>query len=201
MKRVCPLETSMLRLILLLLMFTTPALAQAPNPSFNLVNRAAQPIVALHLSPAGHATFGARNWIAAPLDPGRKVAVRLPADGNCLFDLRATFADRTIEDQRTLNICKLEDVAFAGAHPKDDPSFTLINRASRAVAELSAVPPGQPAGTNRLTAPIAPGESRRVVLPRGACVYDVHVTFADHAGGKTRRNADLCRLGELTLVP
>lgn len=192
-------------LLLAFALFAPPARAQAPNPSFNLVNRAGQPIVALHLSPSGHATFGARNWIAAPLEPGRKIAVRLPADGNCVFDLRATFADKSVEDQRMLNICKLEDVAFAGSRAatpaKDDPSFTLINRSGRAVAELSAVPPGQPSGANRLSAPIPPGEQRRVTLPRGACVYDVHVVFADRAGGKTRRNADLCHLGELTLVP
>ena len=68
----------MFRPLALFLLLPLTAFAQAPNPSFNLVNKSAQPIAQLHLSPAGHATFGTRNWIAAPLATASKVAVRLP---------------------------------------------------------------------------------------------------------------------------
>jgi hypothetical protein len=194
----------MFRLIAVLLLLAAPALAQSPNPSFNLVNKATQPITQLHLSPAGRATFGTRNWIAAPLAPAAKVPVRLPADGNCIFDLRATFADKTEETRRTLNLCTTDDVAFAGVKPAkapDDPSFTLINPTAQAVIELTATPAGKTRGANLLAAPVAPGAQAAVKPERGICVFDVRYVLADRTTIKIRRNTDLCKLADLTVVP
>lgn len=188
----------MIRLLVVLLMLAVPALAAEPNPSFNLVNHAGQPIRALHLSPAGHATFGSRNWLAGPLPPGNKVAIRLPADGNCVFDLRATFADNSVEDRRLVNTCNAEDVVFAPAKAANDPSFTLVNHMTQPIAELSATPTGQPRGANLLTAPIAPQGRQAIKLANGACAYDVRLVFADKSA-KERHNVDLCKLAELAV--
>lgn len=192
------------RLLILLLLTAGPALAQSgqPNPSFNLVNHTTKPIVELYATPAGRANWGLNRLTGGELKPGMKFAVRTVADGNCVFDIRAVFADKTAEERRAVNTCQVEDVVLTGGKTAagkgaDDPSFKLVNRGTQPIVELFATPAGQARGANLLAAAaLAPGGSFQAVLPHGACSYDLRVVFADHTA-KERKATDLCRVAEL----
>jgi hypothetical protein len=179
--------------------------AQAPAEiSITLVNRSGAALRELFLTPAGDANWG-RNRLAEPLPAGASIRLRRRSDGNCIFDLRAAFADGSREERRGLNLCTLDPVAVgAPAKPTDDPSFRLINRGTRPIAQLFVSEAGrQPSGAsawgeNRLGSEGLPPNAARIVrLPRtGQCLYDLRVVFADHKALEKRR-ADLCRITDL----
>ncbi len=186
--------------ILLLLPGAAIAQSAAPNPSFNLVNRGSAAIKEFFATPAGRPNWGRDRLEGKGLAPGVKVAIRLPADGNCIYDLRAVFADGRAEDRRGLNTCSAEDIAVGEATPAAAAakSFRLFNRGTVPITEIAARPQGgEKWATNRLpTGPIPPGGDRSLALPPGGqCVFDLRVTFE---GGKTREKAaaDLCKSPE-----
>jgi hypothetical protein len=189
----------MIRVLVLLLLFAMPAMAQTnPNASFNLVNRSDKPVKELYASSAGQTNFGT-NRLKAILAPGARFAVLLPPNGTCLYDIRVVFTDGTRQDYRAVNTCRTDDVVVAAAmtKPSDDPSFHLTNRGTLAIAELTATPPGQPRGPSLLESPIAPGGNRDIHLPRGkGCVFDLRLVLADKTA-KEKKGADLCKISEL----
>lgn len=191
------------------LAFTTmlllaPALAQAQdkNPSFTLVNKSAQAIRELFVTPAGDANWG-QNRLEKPVAPGASFAVRRKIDGNCVFDIRVVYADGTRDDRRTVNTCAAEDIAFAGGKPAgkpaNDPSFRLTNHLKQPIAEVTATPQGQPRSANLLTAGALPPEASISIHPPAGqgCIMELRVVFADKTF-KTR-TTDLCRVTELSI--
>lgn len=185
--------------VALLLPGTALAQSAAPNPSFNLVNRGSAAIKEFFATPGGRPNWGRDRLDGKGLPPGAKAAVRLPADGNCIYDLRAVFADGRTEDRRGLNTCQADDVAVGEASPAAAAkSFRLFNRGTVPITEIGArAQGGDKWATNRLPAgPIPPGGDRSIALPPGGqCVFDLRVTFE---GGKTREKsgADLCKSPE-----
>ncbi len=179
------------------------ARAHAENPSFNLLNHGASPIVELFVTPAGDARWG-QNRLHAPIAPGAKFSVRRRVDGNCIFDIRVVFADHRVLDRRSLNTCDTDDVAVseasaAFAKRAGDPSFRLVNRAAQPVDQLFATPAGFGNwGQNRLASPVPPDAARVVTIaPQpNTCLYDLRVVFADHTA-RERHRTDLCRVTEL----
>lgn len=167
-----------------------------PNPSFNLVNRGSDAIKQFFATPAGRTNWGGDRLNGTGLKPGGKAAVRLPADGNCVYDLRAVFADGRNEDKRGLNVCLSEDVAVGETRPvAAAKSFRLLNRGTAPVTAIAARAQGTDKWrTNGLrTGPIPVGGDRRIDLPPGGqCVFDLRVTFE---GGKSseKRGVDLCK--------
>jgi len=125
-----------------------PAAAQAPNsaapnlsalnPSFNIVNRASSVISQVFATPAGMTTWGRDRIGGHPIPPGQTGPVRLPADGNCVYDVRVVYANGQADERRGLNTCNIDNVVFpssGGRHATpagrqqamDDPSFCLAN--------------------------------------------------------------------------
>lgn len=172
--------------------------AQQPaalNPSFNLVNRASTPIKEFYATPEAAATKWGRDLLEGrSLAPGAKTPIRLRADGKCVYDLRALFADGHFEEKRGLNACQSEDVAMGEAAPPAAKSFRLLNRGTAPITSIGARAQGTDKWrTNNLrTGPIPAGGERRIDLPPGGkCVFDLRVTFE---GGKSSEKtaADLC---------
>jgi hypothetical protein len=183
-----------------------PAAETNPNPSFNAINRATTAITELYATPAGRTGFGRSRLDGKRLEPGASFAVRLPADGNCIYDIRAVFADGHHEDRRDQNTCKVEDIVLNGsgsaaATPRagsTDPSFRLVNRARQPVAEFYATPAGRTNwGQNRLSEALPPGATRMIRIPAdGNCVFDLRVVFADHKS-REKKGDNLCRITDL----
>jgi hypothetical protein len=186
-----------------------PAWAKAANdPTFEVVNHGDSAIVELYATPAGRANWGRNRLNGRTLAPHAGFTVRPPADGNCIFDLRAVFADHRSEEQRGLNVCQLDQVAVGGPEHREggtiktapnDPSFRLVNRGQLAVAELFATPSGMNHwGQNRLPEGGLPaGAAETIRIPAtGECFYDLRVVLAN---GKSlvKRRDNLCRVSEV----
>ena len=177
------------------------------NPSFNLVNHGASPVRELYVTPAGDARWGANRLAGGTIAAGAIYPVRRREDGNCLFDIRAVFADGHTEDRRGLNTCTVDDVAVGrGADPAsttrkaaNDPSFRLVNRGQRPIVEAYVTPAGTGRwGENQLgSTPLVPSTDRILhIQPQSPCLFDLRVVFADRKALE-RHHTDLCKLTDL----
>ena len=147
-----------MRLAWIGLAILVPALAwaDAPNPSFYLVNRSDQAINAFFASPVNARTWGDDRLGDDTVDPGGNAAIRLLADGTCNFDLRVVYDNGRTEERRNVNTCRSDNISFNGQAarapvagdapnraPSDrDPSFRLVNRGPMDIAELYVRPAG-----------------------------------------------------------
>ncbi len=184
------------------------AVAQtAPNPSFNVVNRTQNAIREVYASAAGNTNWGRDRLVNKPIAPGGNFPVRLPADGNCFYDIRVVYANGTAEERRALNTCNLDNVIFpapANTRPAarqqaaDDPSFRLVNRGRNEVNELYASLTGlDDWGDDRLGEDtVAPGMSKVIRLPNGQCQYDVRIVYANGEATEKRR-VNLCTITDM----
>ena len=200
----------MLRPIAVAILAAGPAFAQPPNPSFNVVNRTANAISELYASSSGQTNWGRDRLAQQRIAPGAHFAVRLPADGNCTYDIRVVYANGTSDERRNLNTCNLDNVIFpttGGRTPAvpagrssiaDDPSFRLVNRGRSEVNELYASLPGDGDwGEDRLgTGTVAAGASKVIRLPNGDCVYDVRIVYANGEATEKRR-VNLCTITDM----
>ncbi|HEY4251282.1 MAG TPA: hypothetical protein VGM87_08775 [Roseomonas sp.] len=90
-----------------------PAMAQSTDPSFNLVNRSGRTIMEAYASPASESNWGADRLGRDVVQNGQSYAIRLP-QGECVYDVRVVYQDRTSEERRNLNTCQITDVVFTG---------------------------------------------------------------------------------------
>jgi hypothetical protein len=199
-----------------LLLAAGPALAdEVPNPSFYLVNRSASAISRVYATPAGMPNWGSDRLNGRAVPAGQNAAIRLPADGNCVYDLRVVYATGRADERRGLNTCQVDNITFpqgtvvasppyggatAPARPSqaEDPSFILINRSRAVLNELYLSPTGDDSwGEDRLgDSTILGGGSRTIRLPPGECLYDIRVVFANGEANEKRR-LNLCQITNL----
>ena len=185
----------------------------AQNPSFNLVNRSTSIINEVYATPAGVTTWGQDRLGNVTIAPGASAPIRLPADGNCVYDVQVKYANGEKAERRGLNTCTMDSVVFpvngATTPPPttppaqgatNDPTFRLINRGRSPVNEVYATVTGDRSwGDDRLgDDTVAVGGNRVIRLPRGACLYDVRVVYANGQSTEKRR-INLCAIDNLTV--
>ena len=92
-----------------LVLVSLPAFAGKPpdDPSFRLRNDGRAPIVELFATPAGRPNWGRSRLDGHPIEPGTARLIRLPRDGNCIYDLQAVFAGRRRLTRRGANLCRV----------------------------------------------------------------------------------------------
>jgi S1-C subfamily serine protease len=49
------------------------------------------------------------------LRPGERYTMRLPRDGQCQYDVRVIYEDKTTEERRRQDVCRIEEMAFNGS--------------------------------------------------------------------------------------
>ena len=197
-----------LALSALLSLSTGAAVAQEanPNPSFYLVNRSQTAIRQMYATPAGLPNWGT-DRLSGSVPPGRSAAVRLPADGNCIYDLRIVYAGGRSEEKRGLNTCEADNISFplgrpnvaapnasrGGTRSVGNPSVVLTNRSRTVLNELYLSQTGEDSwGEDRLGDDVVgAGGSKTLLLPTGECLYDVRAVFANGEANE-RRGIDLC---------
>lgn len=180
-----------------------------PNPSFNVVNRSSSAINEVFATTAGTTTWGRNRLGGRPVPPGQTGPIRLPADGNCVYDIRVVYANGQAEERRGLNTCNLDNVIFpspgsraappaARSQASDDPSFRLVNRGRNAVNELYAsLTDAEDWGEDRLgDDTVEPGASHLVRLPAGQCLYDLRIVYANGEATEKRR-VNLCGVTDM----
>jgi len=97
-----------MRSLLMVLIAAVPAIADAQSYYLDIYNTAPSSLVELAAAPAGSTAFQAIPLAAQPVHGGGdSVTVAFDKnDGGCVRDLRLTFADRRVLEQRNFNVCK-----------------------------------------------------------------------------------------------
>jgi hypothetical protein len=185
----------------LLGLLALPAMAQSNDPSFRIVNNTPNVINEVYASPSSQQTWGHDRLGTEVVPPGGKQVIRLPQDGNCVYDVRIVFQNGKSEERRNLNTCGVADLVLGGgaAAPRQaqqgNPSFNLLNRSGRPIEEFYASPASQQSwGPDRLgDSTVAPGANFAVRLPQGECNYDLRWVWE---GGESqeRRGVNACTL-------
>ncbi len=190
-------------------LFPARAWADAPNPSFYLVNRANQAINEVYVSPAAASGWGHDQLGDDTIDVGGNAAIRLHADGNCIFDLRIVYEDGRSEERRGVNTCNVDNITFGqtgrsanpaspASPPQHDPSFRIINNAKREINEVYARTAGATSwGQDRLGDDTVDINGTKVIrLPAGQCLWDVRFVLE---GGRSleKRRLNLCEITDL----
>ena len=216
----------MLRRVLLAALFGAlawvgPLRAQTNDPSFRVVNNTPNVINEVYASPSNERSWGQDRLGTEVIAPGGLHIVRLPADGNCNYDVRIVYQGGSAEERRNLNTCQMVDLVLGGgaappprtagpqgggnrAQPgsqqQGNPSFNLVNQSGRVIEEFYALPSAQQNwGPDRLGDEIVqPGATFAVRLPQGDCNYDIRVVWQ---GGQSqeRRNVNMCALTNYTV--
>ncbi|MBK1657075.1 hypothetical protein [Paracraurococcus ruber] len=200
------LAASLLAPLAVLLALAGPAAAQATDPSFRVVNNTPNVINEVYASPSNENAWGHDRLGSEVVAPGGRHIIRLPQDGNCVYDIRVVYQGGNAEERRRVNTCALTDVVFGGggAAPRNaqqgNPSFNLVNQSGRVIEEFYASPSSQQNwGPDRLgDATVAPGARFAVRLPQGECSYDLRIVWQ---GGQSReqRNVNTCALSDYTV--
>lgn len=187
--------------LLALPVMALPAAAQSKDPSFRIVNNTPNVINEVYASPTTQQSWGHDRLGSEVVPPGGRQVIRLPQDGNCIYDVRIVYQGAPAEERRNLDTCAMSDlvVGGGGAAPRNaqqgNPSFNLVNQSGRVIEEFYASPSSQQNwGPDRLgEATVAPGANFPVRLPLGECSYDLRVVWQ---GGESRerRSLNTCTL-------
>ncbi|MCO6414988.1 hypothetical protein JYK14_02195 [Siccirubricoccus sp. KC 17139] len=186
------------------------ALAQSNDPSFRIVNNTPNTVNEVYASPSSERSWGHDRLGTSVIAPGGTHIVRLPANGQCVYDIRIVYQNNTAEERRNLNTCALTDVVLGGntgpgpqqqARPprgggeQGNPSFYLLNQTGRVIEEFYASPSSQSNwGPDRLGDEVVqPGNRFAVRLPQGECTYDMRWVME---GGQSqeRRGVNACQI-------
>lgn len=90
-----------------------PEQPREANPDFFVVNRSQKVIGALFVSSAKSPNWG-NDLLPGVLNAGERFQVRLPRDGQCVYDVRIIFQDKTVEEKRAQDVCRIDEMAFTG---------------------------------------------------------------------------------------
>ena len=182
----------------------TPAAAQSNDPSFRVVNRTSDVVQEVYASPSTQQNWGQDRLGSDIIQPGASHIVRLPADGNCVYDIRFVYQNGRSEEKRNLNTCNLTDVVLSpgggqAAPPagQRNPSFNLVNQSGRVIEQFYASPSSQQGwGPDRLGNDVVqPGGRFPVSLPAGDCQYDLRVVWRG-GDAQERRNLNTCEMND-----
>ena len=182
----------------------TTVAAQVNDPSFRVVNRTSSVVQEVYASPSTQQNWGRDRLGNDVIQPGASYIVRLPADGNCVYDLRFVYQGDRSEEKRNLNTCNLTDVVLDGpgqaaapSGPQNNPSFNLVNQSGRVIEQFYASPSSQQGwGADRLGNDVVqPGGRFAVSLPVGECQYDLRVVWRG-GDAQERRNLNTCEMND-----
>ena len=194
------------------------AAAQVPGaiPDFFVVNRSQKVVTSVHVM-----TSAANGWgsdkLPGTLSPGERFEVKLPRNGQCVYDVRVTYADKSTEEKHKQNVCSLDELAFGSGAPPPQvstrptappktaaptqtgiPDFFVVNRSQKVIGSLYVSSAAVSSwGADLLPGTLNPGGRFEVKLPRnGQCVYDVRVVYQDQSSDE-RQKQNVCALNEL----
>lgn len=184
------------------------ARAQSADPSFRIINNTLHVVNEVYAAPSHGSGWGHDRLGTEVIGPAASHIIRLPANGNCTYDIRIAYQGGAAEERRNLDICNLTDVVLGTARPpprapggrrgaqqQGNPSFNLLNQGRRAIEEFYATPSAERNwGPDRLGDDVVrPGGHHPVHLPVGPCGYDLRVVWQ---GGQSQefRNVNACAL-------
>jgi len=186
-------------------------LAAAPTISdLTVVNRATVAIAELYLSASDEDSWGDNRLPDNAVAPGQTTHLTQLHLRGCKFDMRAIYADGSVEDKRGLDACRTRQFTFdatAAITPRalDESravrNILITNHAPRAIVEIYVSSAASDDWGDDLLAshPIASG-SKGTVKPEVSCVADLRIVF-DNRSAEERRDLDICAHPALDIRP
>ena len=175
-----------------------------------IVNRAKIAIAELYVSAADDDSWGDNRLAGAAIDPGQASRLAQTRLHGCKIDLRAIYADGSVEDKRGLDACRTRQFTFDTSAAVTPRAFdearsvhevTIANHTPRAIVEIyisSAA--ADDWGDDLLAArPVAPG-GKAVVKPVVSCTADLRVVY-ENRSAEERRDMDMCANTTLDIRP
>jgi hypothetical protein len=153
-------------------------------------------------APRAAGDWGPDRLGATVIEAGANFALRLRTR-DCIFDLRAVYADDREEVKARADLCQSRAVSFdrSGIPRPPARNVTLVNRHLATVQEvyLSASTESD-WGPDRLgSATLAPGRDATVEM-QGGCEADLRIVFPN-GGAEERREVDVCETPRIVLRP
>ena len=179
----------------------------APQRELAVINRGQRIVVELFASPADVDDWGDERLNGEQVLPGKQTRLRLGASRECNWDVKVTYDDRSTEENRDFNVCRLRQVSFDGSRALAAPvdpgpvrTLPIQNAAVRRIDQVYISPPDADGwDENRLEGQIASGASGSVTF-RGECIADIRIVYETRAA-EERRAVDLCKLSRLVVTP
>lgn len=100
----------------------TPSTPDGRIADVEIVNRSAEKIYGIYVSPVASRNWGEDRLGDGVLDPGQRFLVRLPRDGVCRYDIRVLYGGRRVEERGNQDLCGLTDLAFDGSSQRSLPA-------------------------------------------------------------------------------
>ena len=178
-----------------------------PQRELLIQNRSSQAITEVFATPTNLDDWGDDRLAGETIPAGKPFRVRLGASRECNWDIKVTYNDRSTEESRDANLCRLRQVTFDGStavaapvDPGPERTVTVQNASVRRIDQvfISAVD-ADSWDENRLADQIASGGSE-VVPFSGDCLADVRVVYETRAA-EERRGLDLCKFSRLMITP
>lgn len=180
------------------LVFGDPA---TPRRDAAIANRAEVALREFYASPNGLEGWGVNRLGDQPIAAGGSFTLRLRTR-DCVFDLRAVYADAREEVRSRHDLCAERAVAFdrSTLPPPVAHTLVLVNQHLETVQEVY-VSASMDAdwGPDRLADPLPVGEEATVTL-EAACQADIRIVFPN-GGAEERRELDLCTTPRILLAP
>lgn len=179
--------------------FGDPAM---PTLQVAIANRSQIVLRELYASAQGPAAWGPDRLETSVIEPGGSFAMRLRTR-DCVFDLRAVYADEREEVKQRVNLCTSRNVAFdrSGVPRLPLRSVLLLNRHLATVQEVYMSPSTDSDwGPDRLGAATLPAGRQATAEMEGGCQADIRIVFPN-GGAEERREVDICALSRIVLRP
>jgi hypothetical protein len=191
--------------------------AASPAPAdVTVTNHASVGIVELYVSSADEDSWGENRLSQPIIAPGQSYRVSPLRAHGCQIDMRAIYANGTLEDKRGLDVCRVHQFRFdatAAISPGVSPAVsgssttsaertvTVANHAARNIVELYVSPAASDDWGEDVLAnhPISMGATQDVKAYVG-CRADLRVVF-DNRSAEERRDIDICAHPKLDIRP
>lgn len=174
-----------------------------PTLEAAIANRSPVLLRELYASTNGAEGWGPDRLGPEVIEPGGGFRLRIRTR-DCVFDLRAIFADEREEVRSRLDLCAERGVAFdRSTIPQPvSRSLVLVNRHLATVQEVYVSSSTDADwGPERLgTTTLLPVGEEATVTLEGTCQADIRIVFPN-GGAEERREVDLCATQRILLAP
>lgn len=153
-------------------------------------------------SSRGASDWGPDRLGAEVIEAGGEFRMRLRSR-ECLFDLRAVYADDREEVRQRQDLCASRAIAFdrSGVPRQPRRSLVLLNRHLATVQEVYVSPSTESDwGPDRLGQALLAVGSEATAELEGGCEVDIRVIFPN-GGAEERREVDICETTRIVLRP
>jgi hypothetical protein len=181
------------------LVFGDPSL---PWREVSVANRSAVVLRELYASARGPEAWGPDRLGATVIDAGGEFRMRIRSR-DCVFDLRAVYADDREEVKERQDLCATRAVAFDRSGIPRGPQRSLVfaNRHLATVQEIYVSPSTENDwGPDRLGSATLPMGREATAEFEGACEVDIRVVFPN-GGAEERREVDACENPRVVIRP